>query len=108
MNESSATKSQAFVIIAALLMLGGCGGDAPETPATPSGPVVPVTSAKAVCGPGSNPESGMQGRVLKEEIDSGRAAEGYTCNTQLLGRAGEDNFQGGAGGFKVHRYVDAA
>jgi hypothetical protein len=90
----------------ALSFLGGCGGN--NAPAAPlvEAPLVPA--AKAQCGPGSNPETGLQGRVPREEIDSGRAADGYTCNSQLLGRAGPPSFQGGAGGYKVHRYVDAA
>lgn len=61
---------------------------------------------RAQCGPGSDPESGRQGRVPKAEVDSGRATRGYTCNTRLLGRSGPQNYQGGAGGYKVFRYVD--
>jgi hypothetical protein len=61
-----------------------------------------LVTPKAVCGPGSNPESGRQGRVPKSEVDSGRAAKGYTCNTQLVSHFGE------SGGYKVERYVDAA
>jgi hypothetical protein len=99
------------VVFVVLSMLAGCGGsDPPPAATTPTTPADPVLTAvpKALCGPGSNPETGMQGRVPKEEVDSGRAAEGYSCNIQLLGRIGEDNYAGGAGGFKVHRYVDAA
>ncbi len=43
-----------------------------EPPATPT--------PRAQCGPGSRPEPGMQGRVPKEEVDSGRAKDGYWCN----------------------------
>jgi hypothetical protein len=57
---------------------------------------------KAVCGPGSNPESGTQGRVPQAEIDSGRAAQGYTCNATMLSHVGR------SGGYKVERYVDKA
>src|SRR5688500_15151018 len=72
----------------------------------PAGPDIAPTP-KAECGPGSNPETGTQGRVPQSEIDSGRAAEGYWCNVQLLGRAGTPA-SGGAGGYKVERYVDKA
>jgi hypothetical protein len=104
----------AIVTVFAVSILGACSNGGGGTVAVPGAagsapgdaPLVPV--ARANCGPGSNPESGMQGRVLREEIDNGRAAQGYTCNTQLLGRSGPPSFQGGAGGYKVHRYVDAA
>ena len=54
------------------------------------------------CGPGSLPETGAQGRVPKAEVDSGRAAKGYRCNTVQVSHFGA------TGGFQVHRYVDAA
>ena len=44
----------------------------------------------------------MQGRVPKQEVDSGRAADGYLCNVTRIGRSGA------TGGFRVHRYVDEA
>ncbi len=56
---------------------------------------------RATCGPGSHPETGMQGRVSAEDAASGRAAEGYTCNAELVSHFGE------SGGYKVERYVDA-
>jgi hypothetical protein len=61
---------------------------------------------RAICGPGSNPEVGMQGRVSREDHRSGRAAEGYTCNTELVGTHFDRNPIGTVGGFKVERYVD--
>ena len=64
----------------------------PDPGPTPTGP----------CGPGSKPETGMQGRVAPEDHASGRAAQGYYCNTQTLSRAGVK------GGYRVERYVDAA
>src|SRR5262249_35186063 len=82
-----------------LLFLAGA------SPAT-ADDVNPPSVPKAQCGPGSDPESGLQGRVPKAEIDSGRAARGYRCNTELLARAGPESYQGGAGGYKVFRYVD--
>ena len=52
------------------------------------------------CGPGSLPETGIQGRVPLAEVESGRAAKGYRCNTVQVGHFGA------TGGFQVHRYVD--
>ena len=52
---------------------------------------------RAECGPGSSPAPGLQGRVTAEV-----PAEGYRCNTQLVGH------EGAAGGFKVERFVDKA
>lgn len=54
------------------------------------------------CGPGANPESGTQGRVPKDEVDSGRAAEGYWCNAEMVSHVGA------TGGYKVERFVDSA
>lgn len=48
---------------------------------------------RAQCGPGSRPESGIQGRVPRSDRVSGRSVHGYSCNMRLVGR-----FQGkGAG-----------
>lgn len=58
----------------------------------------PVPRAK--CGPGSKPETSIQGRVPKADYVSGRAAKGYTCNTRLVAH------QGVSGGFKTLRYTD--
>ncbi|MFL6153848.1 MAG: LVIVD repeat-containing protein [Ornithinibacter sp.] len=72
-------------------------------------PEVPVAATpKATCGPGSRPETGLQGRVSQADHESGRAAQGYTCNTELLGSITEATAQGTYGGFKVLRYVDSA
>lgn len=57
---------------------------------------------RAECGPGSNPETGLQGQVSREDFDSGRAAEGYKCNTEQL------SHYGAKGGYKVERYIDTA
>lgn len=55
---------------------------------------------RADCGPGSKPETGIQGRVPSRDYSSGRAQKGYTCNTREVGHFGN------SGGFKVLRYVD--
>jgi hypothetical protein len=55
-----------------------------------------AATPRAQCGPGSQPEPGMQGRV-----PAGAPADGYRCNTTQL------SHEGTAGGYKVERYVDA-
>ena len=54
------------------------------------------------CDQQSLPETGAQGRVPKAEVDNGRAAKGYRCNTAQVGTFGD------SGGFRVERYVDAS
>jgi hypothetical protein len=73
-------------------------------------PEPPLEATPAIpCGPGSRPETDIQGRVPQEDHDSGRAAEGYTCNTKQLGAYEvSENPLGSVGGFKVERYVDEA
>ncbi|HEY1075292.1 MAG TPA: hypothetical protein VGE51_01260 [Fontimonas sp.] len=78
----------------------GCGGSGGTTD------LVEGPTPKASCGPGSRPETGLQGRVSQEDHDSGRAAEGYTCNTEMIGSYTVGNPIGTVGGFKVERYVD--
>jgi len=55
----------------------------------------------ADCGPGSAPETSTQGRVPKADFDSGRALQGYTCNTAEVAH------QGASGGFKTLQYTDS-
>src|SRR5436305_15321442 len=54
------------------------------------------------CDAQSLPETHAQGRVPRAEVDSGRAAQGYRCNTAQVGAFGD------SGGFRVERYIDAA
>jgi hypothetical protein len=82
----------ALVVGAASSSIAGDAATAAEAPSTPA----------AQCGPGSMPETGEQGRVSAADVASGRAAKGYTCNTELLSHVGE------SGGYRVHRYVDPA
>ncbi|MBV8304265.1 MAG: hypothetical protein JOZ04_08645 [Acidimicrobiia bacterium] len=64
--------------------------------------VDPGPTPKAQCAPGSKPETAEQGRVPAADFKNGRAAQGYTCNLELVGR------QGGNAGFRVYRYIDTA
>jgi hypothetical protein len=69
--------------------------------------VLPATPP-ATCGPGSRPETGIQGRISREDHRSGRAREGFTCNTEIVGTYIKPNANGTIGGFKVERYTDAS
>ncbi len=99
------------VVAMATAMVAVTAVGAAAQPATPPEPPLAATP-QAECGPGSRPESGLQGQVPQADHDSGRAAEGYTCNAELVGSfrsqvTPNDTF-GSIGGFKVHRYVDDA
>ncbi len=100
---SRAHKTTGLVVLACTLITA-CNSNGGRDLSTPN--ELGHATPKAVCGPGSNPETGMQGRVSREEHDSGRAAEGYTCNTELVGSYTAPNAIGTVGGFKVERYVD--
>ena len=88
----------------ALAVLAACGSSTEPAKAVEA----PAATARATCGPGSRPELGLQGRVSRAEHDSGRAAEGYSCNAELVGSYTIPNAYGTVGGFKVERYVDTA
>jgi LVIVD repeat-containing protein len=57
---------------------------------------IPTAVPRAVCGPGSVPEQGMQGRMTA--ADYGR---GVRCNLDVVGHTGPP-----IGGFRTQRYVD--
>lgn len=56
---------------------------------------------QAECADGALEEV-VQGRVPLADYSNGRAAQGYRCNATQVGH------EGNSGGFRVHRYVDAA
>ena len=61
-----------------------------------------TATPRAQCRAGSKPEPSIQGRLPREEVDSGRAAQGYRCNMTVISHSGS------TGGFRVHRYIDRA
>lgn len=67
-------------------------------------PLVPTP--QGACGPGSNPETDLQGRVPAADHASGRVDQGYSCNAERIGTITDGLPMGTEGGFKVHRYVD--
>ncbi|HUR41419.1 MAG TPA: hypothetical protein VM240_09665 [Verrucomicrobiae bacterium] len=81
-----------LTLTAIVSLLCACGAVSNSTPLdkaestaqTFEGPV-----PRAVCGPGSQPELGAQGRVARAEVESGRSKEGYWCNLEPVGREGD-------------------
>ena len=84
--------------IAAVVVLAGVL----TRPVQATGTLYNGPTPQIACDSQSVPETGPQGRVPKAEVDNGRAAKGYRCNTALVGQ------QGNTGGFRVERYIDAA
>ena len=84
------------LVLSMVALLGPLSRDGVAETATGEPPATP----QAECGPGSLPETGLQGRVPLAEVESGRAAQGYSCNATRIGGLPE------VGQFKVHRYVD--
>ncbi|GAB88863.1 hypothetical protein GORHZ_046_00120 [Gordonia rhizosphera NBRC 16068] len=81
------TVATATVMVATL-------GAVPAEATTHYYPDISETSVpKAVCGPGSLPEPGLQGDVSAEDRNSGRSRLGYRCNITKLG-----NVRGAGGG----------
>lgn len=69
--------------------------------------VTPSALPRATCRATDTPERGLQGRLSPNDISSGYARNGIRCNTDLVGRFdGKLITPGGAGGFKVLRYID--
>lgn len=85
------------------LAVAACSSSPDPAAAVAAGP-----TPQASCGPGSRPETGIQGRVSQADHDAGRAAEGFTCNTEMVGSYTVPNALGTVGGFKVERYVDSS
>jgi hypothetical protein len=93
--------------LAALAGVGGCSRS-DQAPAAAASTTTLAATPKASCGPGSLPETGIQGRVSREDHTSGRAAKGFTCNTVMVGSYTVPDTVGTVGGFKVERYTDKA
>lgn len=101
------------VLASALAMVAvTAAGAAAQSNIRPGEPPLVPTPGVACTGADDRPETGLQGRVSREDHDSGRAAAGFACNAELVGSyrsegVTPDTF-GSIGGFKTLRYVDAA
>jgi len=87
----------AVAVLAAAMVMGGTVALTGQA----QGGREPQPVPRADCGKGSRPETDIQGRVPARDYASGRVDEGYRCNARALAH------RGNAGGFKVHRFVDA-
>ena len=97
LRSSSRPAARRLVVVLSVLLMAGVGWAAGRRVARRRG-AEPVPEAD--CGPGSRPETSIQGRVPKADYDSGRAERGYLCNTRQVAH------QGASGGFKTLRYTD--
>ena len=111
------TSSTCAVALLLPALLAGCIGGSDSSSALSGTRTAPSQSVDGVniaatpqgqCGPGSRPETGMQGRVSQADHDAGLAAAGFTCNTQMVGSFAPERVIGTIGGFKVERYRDKA
>ncbi|MGQ0700115.1 MAG: LVIVD repeat-containing protein [Panacagrimonas sp.] len=80
---SSRNLLQAIWFGAGVMLVGGCG-QSPDIATGATGQDGAV--ARASCGPGSSPETGLQGQVSREDRLSGRSLEGYSCNLRKVGQ----------------------
>lgn len=91
------------------VVIASAGGLAVAASAAPRAPEPAlVATPRAECGPGSRPETGIQGRVSAADHASGRAAQGFACNVEMVGTYAKPDAVGTVGGYKVERYVDGA
>lgn len=82
---------------------GSSGKEGEEPPPAEVQEVFEGPVPRANCGPGSMPETDIQGRVPIGDRDSGRSLFPYTCNLELVGR----NSSRGAG-WQMAWYEDCA
>jgi hypothetical protein len=86
-----------FALIVLIGLLIATGAASPAKASTD-----PAPAPRARCGPGSVPETGIQGRVSTADVTTGRVKTGFRCNIVQVAHVGS------SGGYKVERYVDRA
>jgi hypothetical protein len=86
-----------YSILLTFMVLGACKGSSNSNqspiPDTGVGGITKVFEGpvpQTSCGPGAQPETDIQGRVSMADRQSGRSAEGYWCNLNVIGRQGSD------------------
>lgn len=77
----------AALVLALPAGVAAAGPPAPDTSGAVQeiGAVGTTAALPAHCGPGSRPETGMQGDVPAADRDNGRSAQGYNCNITRIG-----------------------
>jgi hypothetical protein len=95
---SARTRLAAVTTALLLLPIGAALQSSAGASDQPTTGAVPV----AQCGPGSLPETDLQGRIPPADVASGRAAAGYTCNTEQVGHLPS------SAGWRTLRYGDCA
>jgi hypothetical protein len=78
-KKTSFTTGAAVAALTLSLAAGGAGQAA-------AAPAVDAKVPRAECGPGSSPETGLQGQVPLKDRRSGRSQKGYSCNLNLVSR----------------------
>lgn len=75
------SRARALCSASLLVLMASCGGQDGRFTGAPR-----TVPAKAECGPGSLPETAMQGQVPLVDRQSGRNQQGYHCNLQMVGQ----------------------
>ncbi|MDX6744839.1 hypothetical protein [Actinocorallia sp. A-T 12471] len=96
-TTSEGTRRRVGAALVGLLMAVGLG-TAAASPAV-AGAAVSAKVPRAHCGPGSRPETGLQGQVPLKDRKNGRSQRGYECNLELVGR-----YQGQGNGIVAASY----
>jgi hypothetical protein len=102
---SSTTGTRSLAALGMTLALTACGlvGESAGGKDAPLSAIADGPVAQAACGPGSRPETGLQGQVPLADRESGRSKEGYQCNLELVGQ-----YQGEGAGWQHAWYEDCS
>jgi hypothetical protein len=76
----------AIAALCAAVVCGAVVAGPAASSARPRARVFQGPVPEAHCGPGSKPETRLQGEVTLQDRDSGRSRKGYRCNLELVGR----------------------